>query len=179
MTDYKTEKPRWAWFVLICGGLFLLNSFPGIFLYLLLPFWKSDEFNFFTIVLMVISLCILIVTIWGMKRAYNTIRASRQMEPATLSIEGLDVPQPSADDPSKQTKSIWPWLVIIPGVLLLVNSGPGVMMLPIMPLFLAGMSTDSGTAPDYVPILIILIGYGLMIGYVILLVKAIKALRIK
>ncbi|MDM5330100.1 hypothetical protein [Neobacillus sp. CF12] len=61
----------------------------------------------------------------------------------------------------------------------MIGSGPGAIMLPIMPLFLAGMSTDSLDTPDYVPILIFVIGYGLMIGYTFLLIKAIKTLRKK
>lgn len=80
--------------------------------------------------------------------------------------------------PSEKTSTtIWPWLVLIPGGLLLVSTGPGIIMLPIMPLFLAAMSTDSGANPDYVPLLIIVIGYGLMIGYITLVVLAIKKLR--
>ncbi|WP_218895473.1 hypothetical protein [Neobacillus driksii] len=52
-------------------------------------------------------------------------------------------------------------------------------MLPVMPLLLAAFSTHSPSTPDYVPILIIFVGYGILVGYTILLIKAIKKLRLK
>ncbi|WP_181313551.1 hypothetical protein [Planomicrobium soli] len=48
-----------------------------------------------------------------------------------------------------------------------------------MPMYLAAMSTDSGTMPGYVPVLSVIIGYALISAYVVLLIRAVKALRAK
>ncbi|HZG71398.1 MAG TPA: hypothetical protein VEY51_07640 [Chondromyces sp.] len=96
-----------------------------------------------------------------------------------LSLKGVGLPGPSVRLSAKTQKPIWPWIVIGFGAVSLIGAGPGAIMLPIMPLFLAAMSTDSGNTPDYVPSLILVIGYGLLIGYTTLLIKAIKTLRSK
>jgi hypothetical protein len=170
MTPLKTEKPLWAWFVLIGGGLFLLTSLPGFVLISFIPLWKTGELSFWTIMYMMIPLCVLTGTIWGIARAVNTLRTFKLEQSRAAIIDAGS---------AEAVKPIWPWLVIAPGALLLIKMGPGVVMLPIMPLFLAGMSTDSGTTPSYVPLLIVVIGYGLMSGYIFLLVRAIKRLSRK
>lgn len=171
MRHSNLQQPIWAWVVLIGCGLFLLSALPGFLLTLFMTFWQANELSFFSIIFMTITLCILVVTGWGMKRAIQAIRAYNQAK-KNLVLEYIEVTD-------NRKKPIWPWVVIGSGALLLISAGPGVIMLPIAPLFLAGMSTDSGTTPDYVPILILVIGYGLIVGYIILLVKAIKALRAK
>ncbi|UGB30916.1 hypothetical protein [Metabacillus sp. B2-18] len=109
-----------------------------------------------------------------MKRSFDKIKNFHVLKKETNMQDSLL----TTSTPSEKTSTtIWPWLVLIPGGLLLVSTGPGIIMLPIMPLFLAAMSTDSGANPDYVPLLIIVIGYGLMIGYITLVVLAIKKLR--
>jgi hypothetical protein len=181
MQHSNLQQPIWAWIVLIGGGLFLLSAFPGIFLVLFMSFWQANELSYFTFIYMTIALCILVVTIWGMKRALGAIQAYNREKRSFLNEYFKDInPAELSNSLSvKKQKPIWPWIVLAPGALLLISTGPGVIILPIAPLFLAGMSTDSGTTPDYVPILIFTVGYGLMIGYFILVVKAIKTLRAK
>ncbi|SEN64428.1 hypothetical protein SAMN05192533_11685 [Mesobacillus persicus] len=176
MTQYETQQPIWAWVVLIGGGLFLFSAFPGIFFMLLIPFWKPDEFNLFSILFMTIGLLVLVGTIWGMVRSFKALREYQQIKKQRESTF-IQETHPTTMKSATSKKPIWPWIIIAIGGIPLVGMGPGILMLPIMPLFLAGMSTDSGTTPDYVPLLIIFIGYGLMIGYIILLIIAIKALR--
>jgi hypothetical protein len=50
MEIQKKKNPLWAWFVLIGGGLFLLQSLPGMLLTIAIPLWKPDEFSFFTVI---------------------------------------------------------------------------------------------------------------------------------
>ncbi|WP_284036934.1 hypothetical protein [Neobacillus sp. 114] len=178
MRPSNQQQPIWAWVVLIGGALFLISALPGMLFIIFMPFWKADELSFFTMIFAAISLCILIVTAWGIKRAYNALRDYNRAKKA-YELESLQEKKLLNNLSSETKKPIWPWIVIGLGALLVVSSGPGIIMLPIGPLFLAGMSTDSGTTPDYVPFLIIVIGYGLMAGYVILLIKAIKTLRAK
>ncbi|WP_423800676.1 hypothetical protein [Neobacillus sp. SAB-20_R2A] len=178
MRPSNQQQPIWAWVVLIGGGLFLFTSLPGLPFIIFMTFWKANELSFFSLIFIVISLAIISVIIWGMKRAYNALRDYNRAKKA-YELESLQEPKLLNSHSSKTKKPIWPWVVIGLGALLIVGTGPGIIMLPIAPLFLAGMSTDSGTTPDYVPFLIIVIGYGLMAGYVILLIKAIKTLKAK
>ncbi|KKK38075.1 hypothetical protein WQ57_11360 [Mesobacillus campisalis] len=175
MQHSTMQSPIWAWLVLIGGGLFLISALPGIIFTVLMTFFKPNELSFVSFIMAAISVSILFVTGWAMKRAYRAIKAFNEAKqgamPAAAPAGSLSY------SPLKTKKPIWPWVVIVPGILLMIKAGAGVMMLPIMPIFLAGMSTDSGTAPDYLPFLIIVGGYGLMIVYIILVVRAIKALR--
>ena len=200
MKQTEITNPIWAYFVLIGGGIFALTTLPGMLLMITIPLWKSDEISFFSILFMVIGLCIIIVVGWGMKRAFVAIKTYKVWSKTSGPVAGSGgktvEPLSAVEKPTeliggngeetaeqldvgseKKKKPIWPWIALAPGALLLVSSGPGVLMLPIAPLFLAGMSTDSGTTPGYVPGLIIVIGYGLLIGYTVLVVKAIKRLR--
>ncbi|MBM7662308.1 hypothetical protein JOC85_003115 [Bacillus mesophilus] len=179
MTNENIQKPVLAWFILIGGGLFALSTFPGMLLMMLIPFWKPDELSFMTIIFMTIAVCIVVTTIWAMKRAFQSIRNYNLAKKVTDETIYINTSSQDQDEPfiENNKKPIWPWVVIIPGAVLLISTGPAVIMFPIMPLFLAGMSTDSGSTPDYIPFLIIIIGYGLMIGYTILVIMAIKALR--
>ena len=179
MKQTEITNPIWAYFVLIGGGIFVLTTFPGILLMMTIPLWKRDEISFFSILFMVIGLCIIIVVGRGMKRAFVAIKTYKQWSKTASPIVAVgEKPAELVSGGSdKRKKPIWPWIALTPGALLLVSSGPGVLMLPIAPLFLAGMSTDSGNTPGYVPGMIIIIGYGLLIGYTVLVVKAIKRLR--
>lgn len=182
MEKQKKENPIWAWFVLIGGGLFLLRALPGMLLTLLIPFWKPDEVSFFTFIYIPIILGILGLTIWGLTKAFSAIKGYQQVKNSQTPALIEEVPaQETAKQelPTKTKKPVWPWIVIGAGAVLGIGSGPAALMLPIMPIFLAGMSTDSPHTPDYVPILILVVGYGLMISYTILLIKAIKTLRNK
>ncbi|MFS0575753.1 hypothetical protein AB1K83_08965 [Sporosarcina sp. 179-K 3D1 HS] len=172
MHDSTVQKPVWAWLVLIGGGLFAVTAFPGIFVMLLVPLFRWQELSFFSILFMTLAICILVVVIWGMKRAWQAIKAYRLIDPSSLTV------LPEELMPVRK-KPIWPWFVILPGAFVIISTGPGVIMLPIMPIFLAGMSTDSGDTPEYVPLLIFFGGYGIIIGYIILLIFAIRALRMK
>jgi hypothetical protein len=173
MGQFEAQKPLWPWFVLIGGGIFLVSAAPGLLMSFLLPFWKAEELGLFMYIFILIATLMLIGTIWGMVKAYQALRNPIQpIHDIPLNSEKF---QESHKNLSNK-KPIWPWVVIAPGALLLISSGPGVIMFPIMPLFLAGMSTDSGSTPDYVPILIVLIGYTLIIGYVTLVVIAIRTL---
>lgn len=172
MDHKKLENPLWAWFVLVGGGLFLIKAAPGMLFTLAIPLWKPDEISFFTYIYIPFVLGILVAAIWGMKKAYGAIRVYQK-------DKINQVPEPIIQETPTTKKPVWPWVVIGLGAVLVIGSGPAALMLPMMPLFLAGMSTDSSQTPDYVPILIILIGYGIIIGYIILLVQAIKKLRAK
>lgn len=190
MKQREITNPIWAYIVLIGGGIFAFSTLPGMLLIMTVPFWKHDEISFFSVLFMVIGLCVIVVIGWGMRKAFVAIKTYREwsktMGPVTDGAEKLAEPIGGAGEKTaellegvaeKKKKPIWPWIALAPGALLLVTSGPGVLMLPIMPLFMAGMSTDSGNTPGYVPGLIIFVGYGLLIGYIILVVKAIKTLR--
>ncbi|MFP7297073.1 hypothetical protein [Neobacillus niacini] len=172
MENQKKEYPIWAWFVLIGGGLFLLKAMPGMLLTITIPIWKPDEISFFTFIYIPLVLGILGVTLWGLKKAFSAIKGHQK-----TSI--IPTPSKKGSDLHTSKKPVWPWVVIGAGAVLVIGTGPAALMLPIMPLFLAGMSTDSSDTPSYVPLLIMVVGYGLMIGYTILLVKAIKRLRAK
>lgn len=172
MTQSKAQNPLWAWFTLIGGVCFLFTGAPYLFMTALIPIWKPDELSFFSIMYITLALCMLIVLFWGMKQAFLTLKAYKKRGENQAAVPEI---KPSTGN----QKPVWPWVVIVPGALLLIFSGPGAIMLPIMPLFLAGMSTDSGTVPDYVPLAIFFGGYGLIAGYVMLLVKAIKTLKAK
>lgn len=173
MSQPYQQNPIWAWVVLILGGLFMIFSLPGMLLTLFMQMRQLETVTSFSIIFFTIGVCMIVVLIWGMKRAWSAIKSYNEFK-ATYNII-----EPKLDPTPQEKKPIWPWVVIGFGALSVLGMGPGVIMLPIMPLFLAGMSTDSGTTPEYVPLLILLIGYGIMIGYTILLVKAIKRLRSK
>jgi len=173
MSQPYQQNPIWAWVVLILGGLFMVFSLPGMLLTLFMQIRQLEIVSSISIIFFTIGVCMIVVLIWGMKRAWMAIKSYNEFKAKYAVIE------PKLDSTPPVKKPIWPWVVIGVGALSVLGMGPGVLMLPIMPLFLAGMSTDSGTTPEYVPMLILLIGYGLMIGYTILLVKAIKRLRSK
>jgi hypothetical protein len=179
MEKQKKENPIWAWFVLIGGGLFLLRALPGMLLTLLIPFWKPDEVSFFTFIYIPIVLGILGLTIWGLTKAFSAVKGYQQVKNSQTPALIEEVPEPAKQELPSTKKPVWPWIVIGAGAVLGIGSGPTALMLPIMPIFLAGMSTDSTHTPDYVSILILTVGYGLMIGYIMLLIKAIKTLRKK
>ncbi|TWT25124.1 hypothetical protein [Planomicrobium sp. CPCC 101110] len=180
MQQPAVEKPKnqlLPWFVLIVGGLFMIPTLPFTLLLVLMPLWKPDEVSFFSMLFTSILAGLCILAIRAMRRAFKSLRPSKTAD------EKIAIPHPEAPvhnaAPAQPTakKPLWPWMIIVPGALLLIASGPGAMMLPIMPLYLAAMSTDSGTTPDHVPALIIGIGYALLSGYILLLVKAVNALR--
>ncbi|MCM3603027.1 hypothetical protein M3175_20005 [Robertmurraya korlensis] len=173
MSQPYQQNPIWAWVVLILGGLFMIFSLPGMLLTLFMQMRQLEILSSISIIFFTIGVCMIVVLIWGMKRAWSAIKSYNEYKASYTVIE------PKLDPTPQEKKPIWPWVVIGVGALSVLGMGPGVIMLPIMPLFLAGMSTDSGTTPEYVPMLILLIGYGIMIGYTILLVKAIKRLRSK
>lgn len=173
MSQPYQQKPIWAWVVLILGGLFMVFSLPGMLLTLFMQIRQLESVTSISIIFFTIDVCMIVVLLWGMKRAWTAIKKYNEYKTKYTVIETNLDPTP------QEKKPIWPWVVIGVGALPVLGMGPGVIMLPIMPLFLAGMSTDSGTTPEYVPMLILLIGYGIMIGYILLLVKAIKRLRSK
>ncbi|MDQ1144200.1 hypothetical protein QE429_001027 [Bacillus sp. SORGH_AS 510] len=190
MKQREITNPIWAYIVLIGGGIFAFSTLPGMLLVMTVPFWKHDEISFFSVLFMVIGLFVIVVIGWGMRKAFVAIKTYRQWSKTTGPVvSGGEISTAATENTGeksaevldngleKKKKPIWPWIALAPGALLLATSGPGVLMLPIMPLFMAGMSTDSGNTPGYVPGLIILVGYGLLIGYIILVVKAIKTLR--
>ena len=89
MENQKKKNPLWAWFVLIAGGLFLLQSLPGMLLTIAIPIWKPDEISFFTVIYIPIVLGILVVTIWGLKKAFTAIKDYQQVKNT-----GISAPQP-------------------------------------------------------------------------------------
>ncbi|WKA55712.1 hypothetical protein [Planococcus shixiaomingii] len=177
------EKPQnqlLSWIVLIVGGLFLIPTLPFTLLLISMPIWKPDETSFLSLLFTALPVAICAATIWAMRQAYKAIRLSASTTGQASAVLPKSPEQVIENDlPSARKKPVWPWAVIVPGVLLLFALGPGAMMLPIMPVYLAAMSTDSGTAPDYVPALIVVIGYTLILAYAVLLVKAIQVLRAK
>ncbi|MGK7379363.1 hypothetical protein ACSFXN_16140 [Planococcus sp. 1R117A] len=172
----SAQFPLLAWFVLIIGAFFFVSMLPIFFMTVILPIWRPEEFSFVSVIILLIAAGFMAIAWRMMKWAKQEMKtAGRQKKEMSLPPEerpSLLLPEEVPDK-----KPIWPWLVIAPGALLLISAGPGAVMFPIMPLFLAGMSTDSETVPEYVPLLIILIGYGVMGGYVYWLFRAIKALR--
>lgn len=174
----SSQKPIWAYFVLVFGAFFLVTTAPAGIILLLVPFFKPDEISIMSSILTAFMLILPAGTTWAMLRSYKAVKTYQflKKEAALLSLD-KQVMDDEGEIPAKAKKPFWPWLVIAPGALLLISSGPGAVMFPIMPLFLAGMSTDSSATPAYVPALLIFGGYGLMIGYAILVWRAIKALR--
>lgn len=175
----KAETPIWAWFVLVVGAMFSVTMVPVLLIFLLLPFFRPQETSIVSILFTGFAFLMVATAVWGMAKALKAIKFHRQtrQEPVILLEKTEPTIESAGTGPSETAKPLWPWFVILPGAALIVMSGPGALMFPIMPLFLAGMSTDSGQTPQYVAMLIILIGYGLMIGYAILVVLAVRALR--
>jgi hypothetical protein len=66
----ELQKPLWAWFVLIGGGLFLLNALPGMIFTLLMPFIKRGGLSFISFFYIIFGLSILLIIVWGMKRVF-------------------------------------------------------------------------------------------------------------
>lgn len=172
------QKPIWAYFMLVFGAFFLATTAPAGIILLLVPFFKPDEISIMSNILTAIMLILPAGTTWAMIRSYKAVKTYQHLkkETALLSLD-KQVMNEEGEIRADARKPFWPWLVIAPGILLLISSGPGAIMFPIMPLFLAGMSTDSSAAPAHVPALLIIGGYGLMIGYGILVWRAIKTLR--
>lgn len=181
MQQPAVEKPKnqlLSWFVLIAGGFFLAPTLPFTLLLILMPLWKPDEVSFISMLFTSIPVGLCVLAIWAMRRAFKSLRPPKGAADKQVAIPQPETPVHSTEPTQPPAKKpLWPWIIIVPGALLLVAAGPGAMMLPIMPMYLAAMSTDSGTTPDYVPALIIVIGYALIFGYILLLVKAVKALR--
>ncbi|RNF39027.1 hypothetical protein [Planococcus salinus] len=179
-----TQKQVLSWMILIVGTLLLLYITPSILITVLLPFWKPEDFSAVSAMFALVALGFAAVTAWAMKRSYRSLKYRKAKSPAPAKT-----PVPAASEkeasflstkeaaPTETKTLIWPWLVIGCGALLLISSGPAVVMLPIAPLFLAAMSTDSGNTPAYVSVSIVMIGYGMMIAYAVLLFFAVKALR--
>lgn len=167
-----------SWVILIGGTILFVTIAPFALLLALMPFWKPDEVSILSMVFTATPLSMSILVFWIMSRAYKSIRNQHKqfMEPHE-NTEAEEIEPILLEKETANNKPVWPWLVIIPSILLLISMGPGVVMLPIMPVFLAGMSTDSGQTPGYVPMLIILIGYSLLAGFCFLFFKAIRVLR--
>lgn len=172
------QKPIWAWFVLIFGTVFLTLTAPAGIVLLLVPFFKPDEISFMSSLLTAFMLILPAAALWAVIRSFKTIKAYQLHQREHALLQPKEEPLPGETPvPAKTKKPLWPWVVIAPGAALLISSGPGALMFPIMPLFLAGMSTDSPDTPGYVPALLFFGGYGLMIGYGLLVWRAIRALR--
>jgi len=179
MTQPPAKRfPIAAWIILIISAFFFVSMLPIVFMTAILPIWRPEEFSVVSVIMLLIALSFIAGAFLAIKWAKKEIAAAAQQnKKADALAEESHSSMPSQEWPEKQKKPVWPWLVIAPGALLLLSAGPGAVMFPIMPLFLAGMSTDSGNTPDYVPALIILIGYGLMGGYGYWVFRAIQALR--
>lgn len=179
MTQLPAKRPPiFAWFILIVSAFFLVSMLPIVFMTAILPVWRPEEFSIVSVIMLLIALSFAAGALLAIRWAKRTIGDAAQ--PNTEAEEASTEHPPSfseGEEAEEKKKPVWPWLVIAPGALLLVSTGPGAVMLPIMPLFLAGMSTDSGNTPDYVPALIILIGYGIIGIYGYWVFRAIKALR--
>ncbi|MED4532412.1 hypothetical protein [Metabacillus fastidiosus] len=177
MHDSSLKNPIWAWFVLIGGLLFLIQFFPTIIITLVLLFQKPADLTSFSIIYMTMALCIVVIAVWAIKRALYALKTYNKVKKEQQQNFSGDSSKLITAELSKRKKTIWPWVVIGSGVLLLISAGPGVIMLPIMPIFLAGMASDAGPPPAYVPFLILTIGYGIIIGYTILFIKAVKKIK--
>ncbi|WKA51919.1 hypothetical protein QWY22_04755 [Planococcus liqunii] len=178
MQSLAKRPPMLAWLVLIVSAFILVSMLPIIFMTAVLPIWRPEEFSIVSVVMLVVALSFAAGALLSIRWAKRTIGAAVRRN-SELEEKSMEHPPafPQAEKAEEKKKPVWPWLVIAPGALLLVSTGPGAVMLPIMPLFLAGMSTDSGNTSDYVPALIILIGYGIMGIYGYWLFRAIKVLR--
>jgi hypothetical protein len=70
---------------------------------------------------------------------------------------------------------IWAWIVLILTGLVILKTGFGFIAIPLLPLLLAGFSTDAPGTPAYVPILVLVISYSILLVWVVLLVFAIRS----
>lgn len=178
MQSPATRPPMLAWFVLIVSAFILLSMLPIVFMTAILPIWRPEEFSVVSMVMLLVALSFaagaLLAIRWSKQTIGTAVRRNSALEEKSSELPSAF---PEAEKAGEKKKPVWPWLVIAPGALLLVSTGPGAVMLPIMPLFLAGMSTDSGNTSAYVPALIILIGYGIIGIYGYWLFRAIKVLR--
>ncbi|MBZ5202693.1 hypothetical protein HU147_15905 [Planomicrobium chinense] len=179
MTQSPAKRPPiLAWFILIVSAFFLVSMLPIVFMTAILPIWRPEEFSIVSVIMLLIALSFAAGALLAIRWAKRTIGDAAQ---PNTEAEEASTEHPSSfsegEEGKGKKKPVWPWLVIAPGALLLITTGPGAIMLPIMPLFLAGMSTDSGNTPDYVPALIILIGYGIIGIYGYWVFRAIKTLR--
>lgn len=74
-------------------------------------------------------------------------------------------------------KSVWAWGFLGVTSVILAILGPGFLVLPLLPLLLAGFSQDAGPTAAYIPFGIIFGGYGLMIFWGWGVYKALKRIR--
>ncbi|WP_421617765.1 hypothetical protein ACAF76_009900 [Brevibacillus sp. TJ4] len=70
---------------------------------------------------------------------------------------------------------IWAWIVIVISALFIANYGLAVLALPILPLLLAGFATDSPDTPGYVPIVVMVVSYFILLAWLLLLIFAIRS----
>ncbi|EST53860.1 hypothetical protein T458_18805 [Brevibacillus panacihumi W25] len=70
---------------------------------------------------------------------------------------------------------IWAWIVIGITGLFILKYGLAVLALPILPILLAGFATDSPGTPGYVPIVVMIVSYLILLGWLLLLIFAIRS----
>lgn len=73
---------------------------------------------------------------------------------------------------------IWPWTFIIITALLIgygiLKIGYFVIAIPLLPLMIAAFS-DAPNTPAYWPFLVLVVGYGVLLGWIVLLALAIRS----
>ncbi|TLS38459.1 hypothetical protein [Pseudalkalibacillus caeni] len=176
------NRPIWAWVVVGFAILFLLvGRGPMIFFYPLLILGLGERpFNpgFFNIFFFVTGYGILAVFIYYVIKAVKIlVKKSEDLQENTISKASEANEQDNLNKPFKKKQPVWAWTVVIIVGLLVVGTGPGVILVPVMPLMLAAFSTDSGNYPAFLPITIVLVGYGLLIGITWLTILAIRTIR--
>ncbi|MFE8701605.1 hypothetical protein ACFYKX_13455 [Cytobacillus sp. FJAT-54145] len=161
----SSQKPVWAYVYIILSVLFLLQYGITLFFMVLNPFVSmfSGGFSSYWTMLSIVALVIIAVWFYFFRKAIREIKAYNLVVKDALAKESDDGVR-DKNPLLVGKKSSW---IVIGIFAVCIFLGPGIFTLPIMPLFLAGMSTDSGTTPAYVPILIIIVGYSVMalLGY--------------
>ncbi|QYY43096.1 Holliday junction resolvase RecU [Aneurinibacillus sp. XH2] len=168
----EQKRPLWAYITVAITTLFLLAQGPKVFLLPFFPFMMSGFLNrpfnpsVIQIFFLLVGLTILAVAVWLIVKAIRAIIKDQKRNPFRKNKGEF-----------KRKGPLWAWIVIAIFGLGIIWIGPGILMLPILPLIMAGFSADSPNTPEYVPLMVMGIGYALLIGCIVLFISAIRAIK--
>ncbi|MDZ5474117.1 hypothetical protein SM124_20650 [Bacillus sp. 31A1R] len=167
----QEKKPIWPYVYLILSVIFFLK-FGLPFLMLVLFSLDNGLFS----LLFYLGFGGVILYFWWkyFRKALAEIKGSKNNNQDLVVYEDEAIQEEIKSEQSKNQKS---WIMIILIGLIAVTLGPGIIFLPILPLFLAAMSTDSGNTPGYVPLLILVVGYTIIGGIFYGIWRVFKSLR--
>jgi hypothetical protein len=170
--EQKQKRPLWAYVTVVITALFLIMQGPRVLLLPLFPFMMGGFFNrpFNPSVIqafyLLIGLTIFAAAVWLVVKAFRAVTKDQKRNPLRKNKGQF-----------KRKGPLWAWIVIIVLGLGIISLGPGIFMLPILPLMMAGFSADSPNTPEYVPLMVMGIGYALLTGCIVLFILAIRAIR--